>query len=418
MKTCTQTGECSQISNFPSKCNIYPGLPQGFCNVKECGNDTECAQLPGYGCYEYGMCKPSYGPCQNTCDCLVNYNLIKGEGICYNQKCFCRTDGITDCTTAVKPTEPPTEPPHDVAHGEYTTAPPPPPYHPPSNGCPVTDNMQLGLEGSPCRVHQGCSPFHKLVCVKPAGQDVGVCQKITCSADGDCTSKSTLPTRCLGTTCSAKPCDLDGDIAACPPGYGCSGDGHCRKIQGKCEYDCDCGSCPDTACFKEMCFCLNDFDVCMSGSELPPAVSSGVAPPVVKYDPPPPPNDTCKKTKCPDGWQETETGCYKMGNSKLTFQQAVDDCTSQKGFLADILSMHDNSEVITKIVQGNEAWLGGKRKGDTGFTWVSGDNFVWQPVNWDKSQGGDCLKLRVGLWTNCDCSDAVVPLCETKRIDA
>ena len=46
-------------------------------------------KLNRFRCFE-SQCKPTYGACDNSCDCVDKYNMRKGEGKCYNKQCLCR----------------------------------------------------------------------------------------------------------------------------------------------------------------------------------------------------------------------------------------------------------------------------------------------------------------------------------------
>ena len=50
---------------------------------------TNLIKIKQLRCFE-SQCKPTYGACESSCDCVDKYNMRKGEGKCHNKQCLCR----------------------------------------------------------------------------------------------------------------------------------------------------------------------------------------------------------------------------------------------------------------------------------------------------------------------------------------
>ena len=71
------------------RCELTLGV-QPLCVPQFCDNNDNCTKLgPGYGCF-LNQCKPRYGECTDSCDCVTMYGMTQGEGICEEKQCFCR----------------------------------------------------------------------------------------------------------------------------------------------------------------------------------------------------------------------------------------------------------------------------------------------------------------------------------------
>jgi len=127
---CTKDLQCKEKVALPSACkSVIPG-GQKFCSTdKLCMDSQECLEAgKDFVCHQAsGQCKPSYGACFNTCDCLDNFGMVRGEALCEQthhsgskkKVCLCRSEELSDCRhpsdVELKPVEPvePVEQPVD-----------------------------------------------------------------------------------------------------------------------------------------------------------------------------------------------------------------------------------------------------------------------------------------------------------------
>jgi len=260
---CTTSDICKMESNLPSKCeSILPG--QAFCSQTNCEQDVDCGNAGtdtlSFGCYSDEQCKPAFGECESSCDCVDNYGMRKGEAKCYRNKCYCRSETLATCFDGEVPTT--TTPTTTTQEPEKRSS-------GISGQCPVPVTIPQVKKGEQCRVHSACIQWGGNVCAKPKGAELGTCNDIKCKDDSECKSETDLPLKCMGGWCRRTACAKNKD---CPEGYGCFKDNQCKKMLSDCKYDCDCSSCPGIQCFKEKCFCMNDADDC-SDIPITPATS-------------------------------------------------------------------------------------------------------------------------------------------------
>jgi len=276
---CKNNRQCAKKVNLPTVC------AGGICSSQPlaamCKSNAQCRRAgKEYVCESNsGQCKPQYGSCHETCDCINKYGMIKGEALCkqtgtYKERervCLCRTPQKHQChgikTTTPDPPTPATRIVTDNMEGvtdkpnTSTTTTTTTTQKPRSNTCPTMSSKPPGPAGTPCFVHGGCLdiPIFKLICVKPRQSGrAGKCGQVRCGKDSDCRKTTSLPSYCMRGICKMGHCYEDKE---CPKGYGCA-DGHCKKIYGTCEYDCDCGKCLQKACINKKCYCKSLLDDC------------------------------------------------------------------------------------------------------------------------------------------------------------
>jgi len=279
--TCKSTQDCERKVSLPTLCLAGVCSSNTYCKsnaqCRKAGKDLVCEN-------KSGQCKPQYGDCETTCDCLDNYGMMKGEAVCVGtgtfeereRVCLCRSDDIWFCggnktVTSTPPTSP--KPNKETTTQKPTTT---KPTTTAPSVCPPVPSKDPGAEGGQCLVHSGCWHFLNLICLirdstgqeeKGIGQDSvlpGICKKVQCKKDGDCKKKTSLPSMCRGGLCSHGYCYHDDD---CPKGYGCAA-GYCKVKFGSCEYDCDCGPCHIKSCINKTCYCKSKNDDCEEITKL------------------------------------------------------------------------------------------------------------------------------------------------------
>ncbi|XP_023345156.1 uncharacterized protein LOC111714294 isoform X3 [Eurytemora carolleeae] len=422
--TCQKDEECSTKTKFPVSCEYVTGDVQ-VCMHKDCeGDDAKCKQVgPEYRCFE-SQCKPTYGDCESSCDCVEKYNMRKGEGKCFNKQCLCRTDWIEKCDSGPKETpslttstpmplkgeNSPAPAPYSTtsdtnASTPYTTSPTPVV----KDSCILPPTRDYGKLGDPCSIQSSCVPFNDLVCVKNNGSAMGSCQKIECKTDEEC-SHSSFPMECGGGICRSKDCSE----TFCPDGYGCYSDGQCKRIMGNCKFVCDCGDCGEMDCFKNQCFCDNNFDDCGSPtgyvSKTDPTLAGGIS-----YSKQP--SDECTEPECSSDWMKTSAGCYKLLPEQSTFDEAVAKCKEEKGFLAKVDSKKKMEELLKSVLKDGtiSAWIGAKKEGDT-IKWISDNSVIgyspsaYARIETDPAKA--CVRTISLNWQNSACTEKLSPLCE------
>jgi len=290
---CANTKNCQEKVTLPSVCL------NGMCSSSTyCKSNAECRNAgEEYICEnDSGQCKPQFGKCHITCDCLHNYGMIKGEALCKHtgtheereKVCLCRSNHIWWCggnkTVTIKTTPTPVviETGNPIEGGyatpeqsttttttTTTTTPPPP------SECPPVLSIDPGREGKACFTNEGCREVLKLICLKKEGEGKGksigvgsvtpgTCKKVECKKDDDCKKTTLLPSYCRKGLCHRGFCYEDNE---CPKGYGCA-DGECKVKFGSCEYDCDCGPCHHKKCINKTCYCNSVNDDCEGITQL------------------------------------------------------------------------------------------------------------------------------------------------------
>jgi len=249
---CKNTEDCTNESFLPTKCEtLFPGA--SYCTQQNCETDADCGtnnEGLEHGCFSDEQCKPNFGECESTCDCVENFKMKKGEAKCYRNKCYCRSEILSKCFEAGPP------PKTTKRNGNDKNE---PGIAVPEGECPIEKTHSQVKKGEKCSAHSKCIQWGGLVCAKPSASENGLCKDIKCSSDAECLAESILPLKCMGGWCKRSACASNKD---CPEGYGCFKDNQCKKILGDCQFDCDCSGCPGIQCFKEKCFCMNDADDC------------------------------------------------------------------------------------------------------------------------------------------------------------
>jgi len=256
---CKKKADCKAEVSLPTKCiSAIRGLPK-ICTPDHCTSNKDCLGMgPNYRCQPNTyQCKPSYGTCDDNCDCALKYNLEKKESTCtltiggsQSKVCMCRKENVAECSRSKPIIENVTPPPIEGGDTHTTEGP---------DECPEGSSIVTGNKGDECSGHAGCFQDLKLECAIEQGKTVGQCKKLTCETDADCPDQTILPTECVCKHCMRKYCNGHDD---CPEGFGCDGSGLCKRDHGTCEYECDCTHCHDVDCHNGVCFCQDDNDKC------------------------------------------------------------------------------------------------------------------------------------------------------------
>jgi len=392
MVRCEDNADCVVNSYLPVRCQqIFPG--HAFCVQTECSKESDCKNAAldvHYGCFLDGQCKPSYGDCTSSCDCVDNFNMKKGEAYCHKNKCYCRTEHLHVCFAGKPPPEPVPVTPNKTTSGVISNI---------TEKC-EPNRKKLSQKGGPCNVHSGCIPWGGLVCIRSSVDQQGECKDVACKTNEDCTRQSILPLECLSGWCRPRFCSKDSD---CNKGYGCYHDGRCKRILGTCQFHCDCGNCPGVECFRGQCFCQNDQDSCTS---IVGRQSNRRSLPQRKHK-------SCKPKKCPEGWQRTGAGCYKLFTGHFTHQEAEAKCEAEGGYLVEITSERELHETKHVLGAGHQpVWMGGKREGGS-LRWNYDRKSIYTPVN-TRMYGnqGKCFLYTDTEWTTGECEEQHSALCE------
>jgi len=257
---CKKKADCKAEVSLPTKCiSAIRGLPK-ICTPDHCTSNKDCLGMgPNYRCQPNTyQCKPSYGTCDDNCDCALKYNLEKKESTCtltiggsQSKVCMCRKENVAECSRSKPIIENVTPPPIEGGDTQTTTEGP--------DECPEGSSIVTGNKGDECSGHAGCFQDLKLECAIEQGKTVGQCKKLTCETDADCPDQTILPTECVCKHCMRKYCNGHDD---CPEGFGCDGSRLCKRDHGTCEYECDCTHCHDVDCHNGVCFCQDDNDKC------------------------------------------------------------------------------------------------------------------------------------------------------------
>jgi len=412
---CTKNGKCEKVvcsknkqicstEAFYKKSSRCRRLSATFsvCIPRRCLAQTDCepqgsySKSSNYGCFKDRQCKPTYGECDDFCDCVEKYNMIEGEAYCYKKQCYCRTMSVASC---FREGPPQTIKPVKTIKGGTSTA-----------VCPVDPPFHRSKQGEPCRVHSACHPFNPRgsVCIVKPGQPEGVCKKrrdVPCSCQKDCDDASTQYMKCRKGFCRRAGCYADKD---CSPGYACYKDNQCRKVLGDCVYDCDCSPCPGIQCFKEKCFCMNDQDICESANGFISMLQGRSA---VKGK-----KTLCIPKTCPEGWTSTQSGCYNLiKDGTFNLEEAVAKCSEKKGYVAEMSSLLEFEEVFKNgmVSETSKFWLGAKKTYGQQMTWMTHPE---RPIFWKsdyhKESEGDCLHANGVSWENTACDVKMQVLCE------
>jgi len=399
---CSENKEICSTKAFYKKSSRCKRLSADFsvCIPRRCLAQTDCEpqgdnSTSSYGCFKDRQCKPTYGECDDFCDCVQKYKMIEGEAYCYKKQCYCRTMSVASCFREGPTVEAENKP--VIARGLTSVCPVDPPFH-------------RSKQGEPCRVHSACHPFNPkgMVCIVKPGQPEGVCKKrkdVPCSCQKDCDDASTQYMKCRKGFCRRGHCYADKD---CSPGYACYKDNQCRKVLGDCVYDCDCSPCPGIQCFKEKCFCMNDQDICESANGYISKLQSRSA---VKER-----KTSCIPKTCPKGWTETQSGCYNLiQDGTFSLEEAVAKCSEKKGYVAEMSSLLEFEEVFKSgmVSKTSKFWLGAKKSDNQQMTWMTHPQ---RPIFWKsdyhKESEGDCLHANGLSWENTACDVKMQVLCE------
>jgi len=438
---CGDVSECEAKTDFPVSCQGYFAT-NSICMKKECKKDTDCARLgENYGCFEDQQCRPKFGKCFETCDCVSKYKMQKGESRCHNGQCFCRTKlecfgvayiaaGGESCTESEVVPEPAPRQLKPIAGGGESSI-----YEPKiAENCPKRVKPKYSMKNEKCRLHSECAPRNGLICAMQSGQSEGTCKEVTCSSNEDCTRETMFPTKCMGGHCSVSYCYND---KGCPTGYGCFHDKQCKKIYGsQCNYDCDCSHCPGMECFKDKCFCSSNFENCqvttvfhsnrgyrMAKANVRPSlvVAGGSAAQVPKKKKMK--EDQCQEKEskfiCEKGWIKTSKGCYKAEyTSPMTFNEVEAICKAKGSQPVEVISKQiaDLMVGVMEMEKIDSAWLGMKGKGDNMKGIYTGRKIDWTPPGFNRTgDEGDCIKAVGRTWVWADCEDKATQFCAQNK---
>ncbi|XP_023339852.1 uncharacterized protein LOC111710063 isoform X2 [Eurytemora carolleeae] len=406
---CSTDADCEAKTDHPVKCQTLGAMSS--CVHQFCDSNNNCTKLgEGYGCY-LNQCKPRYGKCTDSCDCVTMYGLQQGEGICEEKNCFCRTRHISECKKTTSP--PGIDPITPPVKEDITTTKPPaqtPPIHrgnspSPNDTCIVPAVQSLGNLNDACSVQSACNAMSDLVCSMDNGTDMGTCKQLSCTTNAECI-KGSFPMECGGGFCRKKDCSN----TVCPDGYGCYSDGQCKKILGKCDFVCDCGECPELDCFKNQCYCTNDLDACGTPSGLPNPPIGGISVPKVSHE-------NCSVAECPSDWVKTSVGCYKLISELSSFDDAVSKCKAQKGFLAKVDSKKEMEELLGSVLENGilVTWIGLKKTDGVAKWVVDLTPIEYSPsayVRIETDPEKACVQTFSTYWQNSLCSSMLPALCE------
>jgi hypothetical protein len=110
---------------------------------------------------------------------------------------------------------------------------------------------------------------------------------------------------------------------------------------------------------------------------------------------------------------------YKRFDKTVTWTQAKNACTNQKGYLATITSQAENDWIVSKNLQQNYPWLGASDSAKEGqWVWITGE--TWNYTNWNDGEPNGARSENylviwnesTGQWNDLDKSNPLSYLCE------
>ena len=111
--------------------------------------------------------------------------------------------------------------------------------------------------------------------------------------------------------------------------------------------------------------------------------------------------------------------CYFISKTKLSWNDAVEDCIRRSSYLAEIQS-EEETGYLARLTTATTYWIGGNDiVTESAWVWEkSGEHFTytnWVPSQPSSGRGGNCLLMLFnGQWTDTGCSLAFNYICEMK----
>ncbi|XP_065844501.1 uncharacterized protein [Oscarella lobularis] len=123
---------------------------------------------------------------------------------------------------------------------------------------------------------------------------------------------------------------------------------------------------------------------------------------------------------CPNGWTKLgNRSCFKRVHAKQTWDDSLIDCEMMGGSLARITSVQEQNLLNSKILNGEEAWIGLNDRFNEGFyVWADGSSLVY--VNWSPSEvvknaslqrEHDCVAASTSHWKTKTCTEKKPSVC-------
>jgi len=393
---CKNDQDCKNKVSLPTKCyEQYSGGPL-YCDPEiSCESDNDCTTAgQNFRCQpDVLKCKPTFGKCHESCDCVENYGMQWGEAICSStisdsflagQVCMCRspekaecfagsttiTDpalhlgGSTDTKCKPKPSKPPI--------AEATPRPIIIPTLPNLAGEDATTTTTAAAIIKPpvetpsnrgCQIHAECGGGE--VCTRE-----GQCVSLPCNTDQDCKNKVALPSKCYelysGGPLYCDPeisCESDTDCKEAGENFRCQPDVlRCKPSFGKCGHEaCDCVNnygmqWGEAICTSTISSSFLAGRVCMCRTPEKATCYAGSDPTIIATTPPPEAGGTdesCKPTKPPivevstlqiaggDAPVTTTQQAFQKNGcpvrSHIVSQQKGDKCWAHTGCFEDLL---------------------------------------------------------------------------------